>query len=493
MTATTAHPAPELLELYVLGSTSEIPVETLEAHLRICPTCTDRLRSQVQLEQALGEAGTAARFCPGCDSVLLSSRCEACGAIDTAGGLRIERLLVQNARGRLYLARGPQGETLALKELAFIQAPHPDALDAFEREARLLRQLDHPQIPRFWGSFREGQGVSTRLYLAQEFVEGESLDRRLEHHRFTEAEVRELAAQVLGILEYLQGLSPKVFHRDIKPANLVRRPDGQIALVDFGAARDLGATVGATLVGTFGYMPIEQMGGIVDVTTDLYALGATLCHLLSRREPWSLLEDPRAFDRLDVSPAFAGFLRKLTARQSPDRFPSAAAASAALRTLGKTTRPRGRWPRLPAAAAVAGAVLVMGLAFSLVLLPLATTGARSEKKATSPPSGTASGGGAMLDPSTGSGLLAIDPTQAPYRLILPAHLARTGTTYWALVKLCVSAGGDVVSVRIIKPSSSPAFDAALPPVLGRWRYRPYLVNGQPVPFCYTLRYGVEAR
>jgi serine/threonine-protein kinase len=239
----------------------------------------------------------------------------------------------------MYLARDRDGNAVALKELAFVQAPHPDAVEAFEREARLLRQLSHPQIPRFLASFREGEGVHTRLYLAQEYVDGQSLQDRLQSHQFSEGEALDVAGQVLEILVYLQGLSPMVFHRDIKPANLIRRADGRIALVDFGAARDLGPTVGATLVGTFGYMPVEQMGGIVDGSTDLYALGATLCHLLSRKEPWKFVEDPRALGRLNVSRGLRDYLAKLTARRPEDRFGRAATALRALKQPAAR-----RWP-----------------------------------------------------------------------------------------------------------------------------------------------------
>jgi serine/threonine protein kinase len=263
-----------------------------------------------------------------------------------AGGFRVQEVIVQNAHGRLYLARDRTGQAVALKELAFVQAPHPEAIEAFEREARLLQQLDDPQIPRFLASFREGEGVDTRLYLAQEYVEGESLLVRLGRHQFAEEEAIEVALQVLSILEYLQSLAPMVFHRDIKPANLIRRPDGRIALVDFGAARDLGPTVGATLVGTFGYMPLEQMGGIVDATTDPYALGATLCHLLGRREPWKFVEDLGAIERLNGSREFLAFLRKLMARQPSERFVSAAEAKRALIRMRQGKRSRSLGMRL---------------------------------------------------------------------------------------------------------------------------------------------------
>ena len=212
------------------------------------------------------------RSCPGCRREVADDRCGHCGAAQRVAEYRILEVRVQNQHGRLYLALDREGRRVALKELCFMQAPSFEALDAFEREARILCALEHPCLPRFIESFQHGDGINTRLYLAQEFIDGESLDERLATHYFEESEIRSIAEQVLHILVWLQARSPTVIHRDVKPANLMTKPDGTIVLVDFGAARDQGATAGATQVGTFGFMPIEQLAGIVDQTTDVYAL-----------------------------------------------------------------------------------------------------------------------------------------------------------------------------------------------------------------------------
>src|SRR5258708_7367275 len=214
----------------------------------------------------LRDAAAAAAFCPACRDLVRDARCDTCGAAARPGGYRVERVLVANAHGRMYVARDGDGKQVALKELAFVHAPTLDAVAAFEREAKLVRALEHPAIPRFVASFEEGAGVHARYYLAQELVAGEALDARFADHFYTEAEILDLARQVLDILVYLQSLSPMVIHRDVKPANLLRRGDGTIALVDFGAAYVQGSTAGATTIGTFGYMPVEQLAGIVDAT-----------------------------------------------------------------------------------------------------------------------------------------------------------------------------------------------------------------------------------
>jgi hypothetical protein len=290
-------------------------------------------------------------------------------------------VLVGNAHGRMYVARDVDGKQVALKELAFVQSPTLDAIAKFEREVKILRALEHPAIPTFCASFEEGRGVHTRYYLAQELVDGVSLDARLTDHWYSEAEIIEIATQVLEVLVYLQGLTPMVIHRDIKPANLLRRKDGTLAVVDFGAAHVQGATAGSTSIGTFGYMPIEQLAGIVDATTDVYALGASLVHLVTRQEPWRVVP-LAASTELNVSEPMRAFLDKLVAPLPADRFPSAEAALAALRTRDlPKPRPRKRqWSPARVVVGTLAAALVTGAAgYGVYRL------ARSEPTVATPP------------------------------------------------------------------------------------------------------------
>ncbi|HEX8705939.1 MAG TPA: hypothetical protein VF815_44295, partial [Myxococcaceae bacterium] len=122
--------------------------------------------------------------CVICSGPVEGPRCEACGTPVAPGGFRVLRQLAQGPHSRLFLAER-DGVQVALKELLFALVPDAARLEGFEREAELLRQLKHPRIPRLVASFREGSGVHTRLYLAQEFVEGRSLEEELEQHRFT--------------------------------------------------------------------------------------------------------------------------------------------------------------------------------------------------------------------------------------------------------------------------------------------------------------------
>jgi len=253
-----------------------------------------------------------------------------------AGRYRLVREL-----GRGGFAVTWQGEDLttraavAVKILSLRTVDHWKAVELFEREARVLRQLDHPQIPKYLDFIAPNEG-SDAFVLVQALAPGRSLaDLVKGGWRPTEAESRDLADQVLAILEYLHAHSPPVVHRDIKPANIVRGPDGRVSLIDFGSVRDrlAGASEHASTAGTFGYMAPEQLTGRATPASDLYGLGATLVNVLSHHAPGEL---PQRELRLDfsavvsVSRGFERFLARLLAPAPEQRFASASAARVAL-------------------------------------------------------------------------------------------------------------------------------------------------------------------
>ena len=279
--------------------------------------------------------------CVSCSKEVGSARCTYCGAAVHAGCYEIFEVLAASPHGRTYRAQGPHGP-IALKELVFALVPTVEQFEAFEREARVLSSISHPKVPRLVESFCEGEGAAVRFYLAQELVEGEALSMRIADSLVTEDEARDVADQVLRILADLHARG--IVHRDIKPANLLRRSDGSISLVDYGAARTIqDVTHGATLVGTYGYMPPEQLGGTVDATADLYALGATLVHLLGGVPPADLLGPALELrlGHLRISPQF----RRLVSRLTAPRLKRISSAMAALEELRQSSRPRSRATR----------------------------------------------------------------------------------------------------------------------------------------------------
>jgi serine/threonine protein kinase len=228
-------------------------------------------------------------------------------------------------------------QSVAMKVLSLRQASQWKAIELFEREAKVLASLNHPQIPKYLDYFSIDLESDRRFYLVQELIEGQSLSVIIQNGgRFTEVEVKQIAVQILEVLCYLHELLPPVVHRDIKPQNLIRRPNGAIALVDFGAVQDIyrnTVTGGSTFVGTYGYMAPEQFRGQASCASDLYGLGATLLFLLTQRSPTELPQNRMKIDVrniTDVSPTFANWLEKAIEPATEDRFYSARLALQAL-------------------------------------------------------------------------------------------------------------------------------------------------------------------
>ncbi len=230
-------------------------------------------------------------------------------------------------------------------------------VDLFEREARVLANLDHPGIPRLLDHFGVEADGDTRLYTVQEFVEGETLESLVRGGRhFTEDEAKEICREVVSILGYLHDRSPPLVHRDVKPSNVIVSDDGAVHLVDFGAVRNVrggDGVDGRTIVGTYGYMPMEQYEARAVPQSDYYALGMTLIYLLSHRDPTQITRTGLALDFrpfVNVSERFASLIEWMIAPAPEDRPASAARILGALdarldnlpaHRVGSAPAPRG--------------------------------------------------------------------------------------------------------------------------------------------------------
>jgi len=184
----------------------------------------------------------------------------------------------------------------AIKEM-FQSAPDSNTrllnLKNFERESGLLATLQHPAIPKVYDFFEE----NGRFYLILELIPGKDLETVLDEAGgpLAEDRVARWAAQICDVLQYLHTRTPEpIVFRDMKPSNVMVTPDERIVLIDFGIARNLnrGDRKG-TMIGTEGYSPPEQYRGLAEPRGDLYALGATLHHLLTASDP--RLETPFTF------------------------------------------------------------------------------------------------------------------------------------------------------------------------------------------------------
>lgn len=219
------------------------------------------------------------------------------------GRYRVEKQIGQGGMGAVFIATDERfGSTVAIKETFFTDE---QLRKAFEREARLLNSLRHPALPRVSDHFIEGNGQ----FIVMEFIDGEDLSEQLENDgaTFPVESILGWADQLLDALEYLHTREIPVIHRDIKPQNLKLTPDGRIILLDFGLAKGNpttpeSATAAKSVFGySRNYASIEQIQGSgTDPRSDLYALSATLYHLLTGVPPADALT--RAMSVLSSKP-----------------------------------------------------------------------------------------------------------------------------------------------------------------------------------------------
>src|SRR5919199_982571 len=235
---------------------------------------------------------------------------------------QLKQKLGHNAGRQTWLAdlRTIPFEPVIVKLLAFGGEVQWDDLKLFEREAQVLKQLNHPRIPKYRDSFSIDER-SLWFGLVHNYIPGTSLKELLNQgKRFSEEQVRQIAIDVLEILIYLHELNPPVLHRDIKPSNLILGEDQQVYLVDFGAVQDRAVKEGATftVVGTYGYAPMEQFGGRAVPASDLYALGATLIHLLTGTPPADLPQRNMRIQFSDRVSLKLHFVRGIEGLTEPD-------------------------------------------------------------------------------------------------------------------------------------------------------------------------------
>ncbi len=263
---------------------------------------------------------------------------------------RIERVLGQGGFGRTYLAIDTNrfNEFCVLKEFAPQDQSATNlrkAEDLFTREAGVLYQLRHAQIPRFREMFRVHYLDRELLFLAQDYIDGITYEALMDSRQgqgFSEAEILQLLHQILPVLTYIH--SAGIVHRDIAPDNIIlRSTDQQPVLIDFGVVKALAnrlaqPAVSHTLVGKPGYASPEQLqAGTANPSSDLYALAVTCIVLLTGRDPKSLY-DPVTLTWIwqrhaAVSPALASVLNRLLSYKPSDRYPAAADVLAVLSPL----------------------------------------------------------------------------------------------------------------------------------------------------------------
>jgi serine/threonine protein kinase len=263
---------------------------------------------------------------------------------------RIIQILGQGGFGRTYLAEDQRrfNELCAIKELIPSGAgtlAWEKAQELFHREATILYQIVHPQVPKFRERFEQDQ----RLFLVEDYVAGKTyqqiLTERQQHGQtFTEAEVLHLIRSLLPVLEHIHGRG--IIHRDISPDNIILRDgDHQPVLIDFGVVKELAtrlqspdSAMPVTSVGKLGYAPSEQMQtGRAYPSSDLYALAVTAIVLMTGKETSELFDENQLTWNwqkwVSVNPVFAQILNRMLNYTPSDRYQNTAEVLQALQLL----------------------------------------------------------------------------------------------------------------------------------------------------------------
>jgi serine/threonine protein kinase len=260
----------------------------------------------------------------------------------------IQEVIGVGGMGSVYRARDLHfpnvTKLVAVKEMINM-APDPlvrqTIVQNFEREANMLATLSHPSIPRIYDYFTE----EDRSYLVLEFVHGKDLESIINDTNgfLSEEQVMSWAIELCDVLSFLHAHKPDpIIFRDMKPSNIMINSNGDVILVDFGIARTFQVGQKGTMIGTEGYSPPEQYRGEASPFADIYALGATLHHALTRRDPrleppFSFAERPVRKINSRVSPELEAVINTALAYDPVERFPTAEAMKDALMGAARKT------------------------------------------------------------------------------------------------------------------------------------------------------------
>jgi serine/threonine protein kinase/ABC-type branched-subunit amino acid transport system substrate-binding protein len=297
-----------------------------------CPYCKyenrDGVRYCSNCGRALNPAANANTTIGG------TSRSLSIGSTLQGGRYVITKTLGEGGMGTAMLATDQRTDKklVVIKELVSENtdpAKYQEDVRNFKREVATLAHLDHPLISYVTDSFEE----NSRYFMVQKYIEGENLEERMDRAKqpMQERDVLGVASEMLDILDYLEQQKPPIVHRDIKPANIIiGAKDKRAHLVDFGIARaDEVKNIKrkqTSALGTPGYAPPEQYQGNADSRSDLYALGATMHHLLTNRDPRNYAPfsyPPVRTINPKISPETERLISKAVENDSSQRYQSA--------------------------------------------------------------------------------------------------------------------------------------------------------------------------
>ncbi len=291
----------------------------------VTPQSDKVLPSVAPLSLSASSSSAVEPVSPGSGGSGGSQRRLASGTILSTGRYKIEKSVAAGGMGAVYRAIDTRfNRPCAVKEmLDEFQSDNErtQAVEWFGREATLLLDLNHPCIPRVRDFFVEGG----KHYLVMDFIEGKTLGEVLEKEGnvvgvngtrgVPEARARSWAQQLCSVLSYLHRQTPPIIFRDLKPSNIMVTDNNEVKLIDFGIARTFQTQRQSTIIMTIGYAPPEQLHGMPEPRSDIYALGATLHRILTHHDaannkPSIFSFPPVRMLRPDVSIAFDQVIMK---------------------------------------------------------------------------------------------------------------------------------------------------------------------------------------
>jgi len=278
-------------------------------------------------------------FNPNCEKPINPNnitQCQGCGAsLILRNRYFVLQPIGKGGFGRTFLAVDldmPSKLRCVVKQFLPMELNSKDTIRAanlFKQEAFLLEKLGrHMQIPSLFGYFQ----VDNILYFVQEFVDGQDLQKELKTTgTFDRPKLIDLLKGMLPVLKYIH--EHDVIHRDLKPANILRSKDGQLVLIDFGAAKQKSKQdmASGSVFGSQGYIAPEQLSELAVAASDLFSLGATCINLITGKSPAQMQDSPNDFfhwrdhlpDGVDIDDYLGDLINRMTFPQVKQRYQNA--------------------------------------------------------------------------------------------------------------------------------------------------------------------------
>ncbi|WP_299489486.1 FHA domain-containing serine/threonine-protein kinase [Acaryochloris sp. IP29b_bin.137] len=261
--------------------------------------------------KSVGSTQSQSQFCSHTGNSPDNLFCIRCGqplhVLQTIGPYRVLKVLGMGGMGTTFLVQPLEDSSetprlQVLKEMNADMEAIPKAQELFKREARMLRSLHHPGIPRLYDFFTE----NAKQYLVMELVHGQDLNRRVSQRGpLPPLQALRWMIQTCGILDYIHHHNPPIIHRDLKPGNiLVRHRDNQVFVIDFGAVKEVSLVPG-TRIAVEGYSAPEQGLGRPTIQSDLYGIGATLLFLITGQSPLQFYKNLGHGYRIELANIFS--------------------------------------------------------------------------------------------------------------------------------------------------------------------------------------------